>query len=195
LSPCTTWKTPGGRPASRNSSPSQCGAGRPQRDHRREVERRDAGDHAERLTQRVDVDAGARALGVLTLQQVRDADGELDHLDAALNVALGIREGLAVFAGEQSGEFVDVLIDEVHELHHHAGPALRIPRRPVLLGLRRAGDGGVDVGRGRHRHRGLHLPGVGVHHVGGALGPSGRALAVDEMRNLCGHELAPRPNG
>ena len=129
LSPCTTWNTPGGRPASRNNSASRTGTdgsrslglrmnalphasagpGLPQRDHRREVERGDAGDHAERLAQRVDVDAGACALGVLTLDQVRDADGELDHLDAALDVALGVRDGLAVFEGEQFGEFVDVL--------------------------------------------------------------------------------------
>ena len=46
----------------------QRGAGLPQRDHRREVERRDARDHAERLAQRVDVDAAARPLGVLALQ-------------------------------------------------------------------------------------------------------------------------------
>ena len=66
----------------------QRGPGLPQRDHRREVERGDPGDHAERLTQRVHVDAGARALGVFTLDEVGDADGELDHLDAALDVAL-----------------------------------------------------------------------------------------------------------
>ena len=164
----------------------------PQRDHRREVERGDARDHAEWLAQRVHVDAGACALGVLTLDQVRDADGELDHLDAALDVALGVRDGLAVFEGEQFGQFVDVLVDQVDELHHHAGAALRVPGGPLLLRLGGDGDGGVDVGRVGHRHLRLHLAGVGVHHVGGALGLSGRALAVDEMGNLCGHERAPR---
>ncbi len=87
----------------------QRGAGLPQRDHRREVERGDARDHAERLAQRVHVDAGAGALGVLALDQVRDADGELDDLDAALDVALGVGDGLAVLDGEQFGELVDVL--------------------------------------------------------------------------------------
>ena len=66
----------------------QGGAGLPQRDHRREVERGDAGDHAERLADRVDVDAATGALGELALEQVRDADGELDDLDAALDVAV-----------------------------------------------------------------------------------------------------------
>ena len=38
--------------------------------HRGEVERRDAGDDAERLPDRVDVDAGRRLLGVLALHQL-----------------------------------------------------------------------------------------------------------------------------
>ena len=46
-------------------------AGLPQRDHGREVERGDARDHAERLAHRVHVDAGAGAVGVLALEQVR----------------------------------------------------------------------------------------------------------------------------
>ena len=150
------------------------------------------GDHAERLAQRVHVDAGACALGVLTLEEVRDADGELDHLDAALDVALGVRDGLAVFEGEQFGQFVDVLVDQIDELHHHAGPALRVEGGPLFLRLDRDCDRGVDVGRRRHRHLGLHLAGVGVHHVGGALRLAGGALAIDEMRNLCGHDRVPR---
>ncbi len=123
------------------------GAGLPQRDHRGEVERGDAGDHAERLAQRVDVDAGARALGVLTLEQVRDADGELDDLDAALDVALGVGDGLAVFERQEFGQLVDVLVDQLDELHHHAGATLRVPRRPLLLRLGGSGDRRVDVGR------------------------------------------------
>ncbi len=81
----------------------------PHRDHRREVERRDAGDDAERLAHRIEVDAGAGALGVLALHQVRHAAGELDHLDAALDVALGVGQRLAVLGGEQGGERIHVL--------------------------------------------------------------------------------------
>ena len=78
LSPCTTLNTPGGRPASANSCAQKFArrwialarlqdervAARdrervhPHRHHRREVERRDAGDHAERLADRVRVDLG-----------------------------------------------------------------------------------------------------------------------------------------
>lgn len=72
-------------------------------DHGREVEGRDARDDAEGLTDRVDVDTGACALGELALEQVRDADGELDDLDAALDVAQRVGDGLAVLDREQSG--------------------------------------------------------------------------------------------
>ena len=82
----------------------------PQRDHGREIERRDAGDDAERLAQRIEVDAGAGAFGVFALQQMRDAAGELDHLEAALDVALGVGEGLAVLGGQQPGEVVVFLL-------------------------------------------------------------------------------------
>ncbi len=54
----------------------------PHRDHRREVERRDAGDDAQRLAEGEHVDVGRRLVGVLALQQLRDAAGELDHLEA-----------------------------------------------------------------------------------------------------------------
>ena len=86
----------------------QAMAGRqlPQRDHGREIERRDAGDHAERLADRIHVDAGAGAFGELALHQVRNAGAELHHLDAALDVALGVGDGLAVLAGQQFGERV-----------------------------------------------------------------------------------------
>ncbi len=53
----------------------------PHRHHRREVERRDAGAHAERLAHRPAVDAAADLLGELALQQMRDAAGELDDLE------------------------------------------------------------------------------------------------------------------
>ena len=123
LSPCTTPNTPSGSPASRHSSARQqrrrrvllrrleherVAAGdrdreHPQRHHRREVERRDPGDHAERLADRVGVDAGGDVLGVAALEQVRDAAGELDHLDAAGDLAERVGVDLAVLGGDQRG--------------------------------------------------------------------------------------------
>ena len=168
----------------------QGGTGLPQRDHRGEVERGDTGHDTERLAHRVDVDAAAGALGVLALQQVRDADGELDDLDAALDVTLGVGDGLAVLDRQQLGQLIGVGVDQLDELHHHAGAALRVPRGPFLLRLDGGGDCGVDVGGRRQEHLGLHLTGARIEHVGGAGGLTGRAAAVDEVRNLCGHEVS-----
>ena len=59
----------------------------PQRHHGREVEGGDDRDHAERLADRVDVDAGRDVLGEPALEQVRDAAGELHDLEAAGDLA------------------------------------------------------------------------------------------------------------
>ena len=154
LSPLTTLSTPSGSPASRNSSAmphrhrrialrrledegvaaGDRGRALPHRDHGREVERRDAGDDAERLAHRIEVDAGAGAFGELALQQVRNAAGELHHLEAALDVALGVGEGLAVLGGQQPGEVVVFGLHQLEELEHDAGAALRIGRGPGRLG-------------------------------------------------------------
>src|SRR3546814_15244034 len=59
--------------------------------------------------------SGARALGELALEQVGDADREFDDLDTALDVAQGVRDGLAVLDGQQPGELVGVLVDQVED--------------------------------------------------------------------------------
>ena len=185
LSPLTTLRMPAGRPASIISSASIIGtpgsrsdgfrmkalpqamAGRalPQRDHGREVERRDAGHHAERLAHGIDVDAGAGAFGVLALHQVRDAAGELHHLEAALDVALGVGDGLAVLAGEAVGELVVVAVGELEELHQHAGAALRVGRGPGRLRGLGVLDGGGHLGLGGERNLGAHLAGHRLEDV------------------------------
>ena len=75
----------------------------PHRDHHREVERGDAGHHAERLADRRGVDPGRDVLAELPLQQVGDAAGELDDLDAAGHLAPGVLQHLAVLGGDQAG--------------------------------------------------------------------------------------------
>ncbi len=162
----------------------ECRAGLPERDHRREVERGgDTRDHTERLADRVDVDAVAGTLGELALQQMRDADGELDDLDSALDVTEGIGVGLAVLERQCGRELVGVLVDQVHEAHEDAGTTLRVPRRPFLLRLRGGGDGGGDLVGRRERHLGLHGTGTRVEDVGEAATLGGDALAVQEVRD------------
>jgi hypothetical protein len=66
---------------------------------------------------RIHVDAGARAVGVLALQQVRRADAELRHFEPALHVALGVGDGLAVLARQRLGQLVHVAVQQLDELH------------------------------------------------------------------------------
>lgn len=56
------------------------GTGLPQRDHRGEVERRDAGDDAERLAHRVNVDTRTGALGELTFNQMRSDQNSITSM-------------------------------------------------------------------------------------------------------------------
>jgi len=46
------------------------------------------------------------------LQQVRDAAGELDHLDAALHRAHRVGQGLAVLLGDERCNFTLVLLQQ-----------------------------------------------------------------------------------
>ena len=141
------------------------GAALPQRDHGGEVERRDAGDDAERLAHRIEVDARAGALGVFALHQVRDAAGELDHFEPALDVALGVGEGLAVLGGEQPGEIVVLGLDQLEEVEHHPRAALRVGGRPAGKRGLRVRDRLFDLGLAGECDLGLHLAGVRIEYV------------------------------
>jgi hypothetical protein len=94
---------------------------------------RDARHHAERLAHRIDVDAGAGAVGELALHHVRRADADLDHFQPALDVALCVCDGFSVFPREYVGKLIIVALHEFQELHQHAHAALRVRRRPGRL--------------------------------------------------------------
>ncbi len=118
----------------------------PHRHHGREVERGDAGAHAERLAQRPAIHAGADRLGELALQEMRDAAGELDHLEPAHQRAARVRQHLAVLGGDHRGQLVGVLLDQLLELEHDAGTAQRRRGGPAGEGLARGRDRRVDLG-------------------------------------------------
>ena len=106
----------------------------PHRHHDGEVEPRDPRDNAQRLTDRVAVDAGADVFGELALQKVRRADGEFDNLEAAGHLALGVVVGLAVLTRNHSGQLVGTIPQDRLEPVEHAGaPQLRClrPCRPA----------------------------------------------------------------
>src|SRR5882757_7519775 len=115
---------------------------------------------------------------------MRDAAGELDHFEAALDVALGVGEGLAVLGRQQPGEAVELLLRELEELEQHARAPLRIGRGPGRLRRRGIGDGSLDLRCRGQGDLGLHLAGIGIEHVAAATGRAGDRLAADEMADL-----------
>ena len=92
----------------------------PHRHHGREVERRDAGDDAERLAVGPGVDLRADIAAELALQEMRDAAGEIDDLDAARDLAERVGVGLAVLRGDGAGDLVGVLVEQLLEAEHVA---------------------------------------------------------------------------
>ena len=163
----------------------------PHRDHRREVERGDAGDDAERLAHRIHVDAGAGAVGELALQQMRRADAELGDLEAADHVALGVGQGLAVLARQRLGQLVHVAVQQLDELHHHPRAALRVGGGPVRPGRAAApataASSSAALASGT---RACTSPVAGLKTSAKRPDVPGDALAVDEMRELL-HGVPP----
>jgi hypothetical protein len=113
--------------------------------HRGKVERRDAGDDAERLPDRVHVDSGRGLLGEPALQKLRDPAAELDHLEPARDLALRVREDLPVLGGEDLGDLVAALVHEVAHAEEELGAPRERERTPDREGLLRRLDGAVDL--------------------------------------------------
>ena len=113
--------------------------------HRGEVERRDPGDDAERLPDRVDVDSGRRLLGELALEQRRDAAGVLDHLEPAGDLAQRVGMHLAVLACEEARDVVAVLVEQRADAEEELGAARQRERAPGGEGGPRGRDRSVDL--------------------------------------------------
>jgi hypothetical protein len=112
---------------------------------------------------------------------VRGAGGEFDDLDAALDVTLRVEEGLAVFRGEQGGEFVQVLVDQIHEFEQDPPAALRVHGRPFELALFRVGDHVADLLGTGQRHPGLDLAGARIVDIAEAPRGAFNMLSVNVM--------------
>ena len=177
LSPCTTLKTPSGSPASLSSraisidadGSFSLGLSTKVLPHASatgnihsgtiagKVERRDAGDDAERLAHRIAVDAGADLLGVFALQQLRNAGRELDHLEAALHLALRVRQHLPVLAGDDGGQLGLIALEQLAESVEDASPAQRRRGRPCGKRGRGRIDRPLDVGHCSRSRPGVSL--------------------------------------
>ncbi len=162
----------------------------PQGDHRREVERGDTRTDPQRLAHRGHVDPGSGALGKLTLQHMRQPAAEFDHFQPALDIALGVGDDLAVFAGEQFGQRLHIALDQALEFEHHPRAALGVHRGPGgLCGLRGGHCALQRIGPAQHDF-GLLTAVVGIHHRALAGGGQTGSATVDEMVDHA-HEMAP----
>ena len=159
----------------------------PERDHRREVERRDGRDDAERLADHELVDAAGDVLEVVALHQDRDAAGDLDVLDAAPQLAAGLGEGLAVLGGDDAGDLVEVLFEELLEAEevldalgrrHRRASRGRPPRRPAPPLRRRR--------RRRPATRASTSPVAGLTTSRPAADERAAPLAADVVENFAG---------
>ena len=169
---------------------SDGGGGLPERDHGREVERRDARHHAQRLAHGIHVDARAGQVREVALHEMRNADGELDHLQPALNVAEAVRNRLSMLGRKQLGQRLHFLGDDFEELHHHAGAALRVLRGPGGLGGLGVGDDLRDLGRAGEGNARLNLARMRSVNVREPALTCPLFLAPREMVN-CAHDAPP----
>ena len=159
----------------------------PERDHRREIERRDAGAHPERLAERQKVDPGADVLAELALEQLRDAARELDHLDAAHDLALGVGERLAVLGADQVGQLVNLLLEQVLEPEHDARAAQRGDRRPFGQGFPCGLHRSIDLGGAGERHASRLLADRRIEDVAVTAARAGHAPAAEPVPNVLAH--------
>src|SRR5262249_14692351 len=139
---------------------------------------------SERLPDRHDVDVGRDVLRVLALQEVRDAAGELDDLEAAVHLAEGVARHLAVLAGDERGDVPLVFLDELAEGKEDPRALRQRRGSPGLRRLARGRHRGVHVGRRGERHARRALARGGIEHVARALARALHRLATDPMTYL-----------
>ncbi len=208
LSPCTTFSTPSGIPDFFSSSAisSEADGSRSEGFQTKVLPQASATGNihmptiigklngvmpmradAKRLAQGIGVDAGTGVLRKLALHQMRNAAGEFHHLDRPLHLAARVGQDLAVFGGNDLGQPIGILVQQLLEREQDAGTAHGGGGGPAGERGGGRGDSLLDLGLGGQRD----LPG---HFAGGRVidvGPAAAALlvlAVDKMLDLrrCG---------
>ena len=112
---------------------------------------------------------------------MRDAAGEFDHLQAPLDVTLGVSNHLAVFRREQFCKALHLALHQPLKLKHHPRPALGIGGGPGGLGAQSSLNGEVQLSRGGQGDPGLDKTRIRIKHLAIAAGGSRDGHAVDEM--------------
>ena len=155
----------------------------PGRYHDGEVERRDAGDDAQRLTEGPVVDAGRNLIGIVAFEQLRDAAGELDDVDPALDLAAGIADYFTVLSGDGAREFFLVLVEQGQKAVHDPRPADRRGIGPSWEGDPSGLDRSGDVGGIRQSDLAGNGSRCRVEHVLRSAAGDGNAPAGDDVRD------------
>ncbi len=140
-----------------------------------------------RLTHGIHVNAGACGIGEFALHEMRHATGKFGDFNAALQIAQRIGNGLAVFHGNEGGQFFLVLGGELQKFHHYPATELRVLGGPGGLGRLGVFDGGAELGFGGQSHLGLHFARIGVEHIGKPPRCPLDLLATDEMPDFLDH--------
>ncbi len=121
----------------------------PVRNHRREIEGHDGGDDSQRLADLHFVDAGSHVLEVVALHHHGDSASNFHVFDGAAEFGAGFGEGLAIFKGDDAGEFVEIFFEEIFQLEEVlnalAGRGAAPSRESIGGGL----NGSVDIRGGR----------------------------------------------
>ena len=118
----------------------------PHRHHRREIERRDANAHTNRLSNSMAVDSARYVVQRIAHHQTGHAAGHFHHLDGPAHFHAGIVNRLAVFGGQRGGQIVRVFFEQrlipeerLHALHNRNFAPLQIGS---VGGL----DGAIHIG-------------------------------------------------
>jgi len=114
---------------------------------------------------------------------MRNAGGEFDDFEAAGGLATGVGEDFAVLGGDEAGEVVEVLLEELAETEEDAGATQRRLGGPGWESGLSGGYSGVEFGAAGQRDEGLHLTGGRIEDVGLTPGCAGDGFAIDPMRN------------
>ena len=117
---------------------------------------------SERLAVGPAVDLGADIAAVLALQEMRNTAGEIDHIDAAGELAESVGVGFAVLSRDRAGDRVGVTIQKLLEAEHGLDTLQGRRRAPADGGLLGGGDGGIHILDGRERQVGGPVPRRGV---------------------------------
>ena len=115
------------------------------------------GSHADGLAHGEHVDAGSGTFGVFTLEQVRDAAGELDDFQAALQIAVRVREHLAVFFRQQAGQVVGICSTRALNLNMTRARRWGLTVAHSAWAGTAATDGVIDLGGAGQGNLGLHV--------------------------------------